>query len=261
MKKEAMTIVSSTAALLILLSAGVVLAATMVIRLQDGTTVSYDTAQVASVTFSEGAHSRSAGGAPLFVEEFSDGLSSLWEPIQVVGGNFERFAAIVNGKLTVSVPAGNSWGKTGIMSRNPLFSVDANMAANPLRVSFEFDPAGTTGYIIALSQAKDPDVWRVQNAWFHWGKPTLIEGKAYLVNTQNNGDKGGETRTSGQAPGNVTLAVRPGGVEATMPNGSRISAQISWLKAGVPVYLYVFSHPWNQHEAAALTLKAIRITQ
>ena len=259
MKLSATTPIAT--AVCIILTSCLAVASTMVIRMQDGTSVSYDTGQISAVTFADAPVSSQSGTPPLLMEDFSAGLSSMWEPIQVVGGNFGRFASVANGRLAVSVPAGNSWGKTGIMSRTPLFSVDPGMAANPLKLTFEFDPNATTGYVIALSQAKDADVWRVQNAWFHWGRPTLIEGKAYLVNTQNSGDKGGESRTPSQAPKSVTLSVRPGSVEAVTSHGSRIHAQISWLKAGVPVYLYIFSHPWNQHDAASLALTSIKITQ
>jgi len=256
--------VALSTTLLVLLSSCIAFAATMVIKLQDGSTVSYDTSQVSSVTFTGAVPTVAppqAGAAPLFVEEFNSGLGALWEPIQVAGGNYEKFAAMANNKLTVTVPAGNSWTKTGILSRSPLFSVDANMASNPLKLSFEFDPAGTTGYVIGLSQGKNPDMWHLQNVWFHWYKPTFIEGKAYMTNTQNSGDKGGDSKTPPQAPKNVTLAIRPGSVEATLSGGSQFTANFSWMKPGVPVYLYIFSHPANQQEAAAFVLKSIKISQ
>ena len=261
-KRITASTVALAVALLVLLSSCIAFAATMVIKLQGGSTVTYDTSQVQSVTFVESAPaSTQAGPSPLFVEEFGSGLGALWEPIQVAGGNYEKFAVMANNKLAVTVPAGNSWTKTGIMSRSPLFSVDANMASNPLKLSFDFDPAGTTGYVIGLSQGKNPDMWHLQNVWFHWYKPTFIEGKAYMTNTQNSGDKGGDSKTPSQAPKNVTLAIRPGSVEATMTGGSQFTANFAWLKPGVPVYLYVFSHPANQQEAAAFVLNSIKIFQ
>jgi hypothetical protein len=205
--------------------------------------------------------SENAEGVSLLTETFNSGLSSTWEPIQVVGGNFDRFATVGNGKLSVSVPAGNSWGKTGIMTSRAFFPLSATMAVKPLKLTFDFDADKTTGYVIALSQAKDADVWRVQNVWFHWGIPNPLEGKAYLVNTRNNADKGGESRTPPRAPESVTLAVRPGNVAVTTSDNSTITAGISWLKEGVPVYIYIFSHPWNQGESATFVLKSIRISQ
>ena len=240
-----------------------VYAAPMVIRFHDGSSVTHDTGRISSITF-EGAPQQPTfptAETYLLNEEFANGLSTLWEPIQVVGGNFDRFTTLSPGKLLVNVPAGNSWGKTGIMSRSPLFSIDAGMAANPLKISFEFEPSQTTGYIVAFSQARDADVWRVQNYWFHWGRPTMINGKAYAANTQNSGDKGSEAVTPPQAPKTVTFAVRPGTIEATTSHGTRLVMNLGWMKQGVPVYMYIFSHPWNQHEAASFTLKSIRISQ
>lgn len=248
--------------LAVLVCACLAQAASMVIRFNDGRTVVHDTSRISSITFDV---DQQAGipnaGAYLLNEEFVGGLSGLWEPIQVVGGNFARFAALSQGKLVVSVPPGNSWGKTGIMSRTPLFTVDGGMSMNPLKLSFEFAPEQTTGYIIALAQPKDADVWRVQNYWFHWGQPSMISGRVYVANTQNSGDKGGESATPPQAPATVTLAIRPGSVEATTSQGTRLAMNLGWLKPGVPVYLYVFSHPWNQHGAASFALKSIRVSQ
>jgi hypothetical protein len=242
-------------------------AASMVIRFQDGRTVVHDTNRISSITFDGISHhpqppvSVPSAENYLLNEEFANGLSTLWEPIQVVGGNYERFAALAPGKLAVNVPAGNSWGKTGIMSRSPLFSVDAGMTANPLKISFDFDPNQTTGYVIALAQAKDADVWRVQNYWLHWLRPTMISGKLYAANTQNAGDKVAEAVTPSQAPNTVALAIRPGSVEAITSQGTRLAMNLGWMKQGVPVYLYIFSHPANQHEAASFALKSIRISQ
>ncbi len=239
-------------------------AASMVIRFHDGRAIVHDTNRISSITFDGASHTQtepSSAGAYLLNEEFANGLSNLWAPIQVVGGNFERFAAITNGKLAVNVPAGNSWGKTGIMSHSPLFLIDNGMASNPLKIRFDFDPNQTTGYVIAFSQGKDADVWRVQNYWFHWGRPTMISGKVYVSNTQNSGDKGGEAITPPQAPKTVTFTVKPGTVEAKTSNGTNLVMNLGWMKHGVPVYMYIFSHPWNQHEAAAFTLNSIRISQ
>lgn len=252
-----------TAVLSALVCACLVQAASMSIRFSDGRIVVHDTNRISSITFDGGVPQTSQPemGTFLLNEDFLAGLSTIWEPIQVVGGNFSRFATVAHGKLAVSVPANNSWGKTGIMSRTPLFSVDSGMAANPLKLAFEFVPEQTSGYIIALSQAKDADVWRAQNYWLHWGQPSIISGKIYAANTQNSADKGSEAATPPQAPGTITLAIRPGSVEATTSQGARLSMNLSWLKPGVPVYLYVFSHPWNQHGAAAFALKSIRVSQ
>jgi len=197
----------------------------------------------------------------LFEDEFESGLSPIWEPIQVVGGNFQKFAKIANGKLVVTVPENNSWGKTGIMTKSPAFTVDSGMKDNPLKIVFDFDSKNTTGYVIALSQSKHPDVYGVQNVWFHWGLPSFTEGIAYILNYQNKSESGGNVKTAARAPKTVTMSVRPGNVEVSASDSTRLSCDISWLKEGVPVYVYIFSHPWNQNGSASFSLESVQFVK
>jgi hypothetical protein len=193
-------------------------------------------------------------------EEFKGGkLSALWEPIGVAGGSFKRFARLDPGKLTVSVPAGNSWGKTGVMSREPLFTVEESMAKTPLTIDFAFGNDAGTGYCIVLSAVKDPDVWRQPNVWLHWSRKSDEEGAFYFANTQDSGEDYGEARTAAKADRMVTLSVSPETVKVDTSQGKHLTGSFSWLKAGTPVHLYVFSHPLHAGGPAGLVLHSIRV--
>jgi hypothetical protein len=62
-----------------------------------------------------------AGVEPLPVETVFDGsMSPAWEPISVAGGKFEELARIEGGAPRVDVPEKSSWGKTVLLSAEPL---------------------------------------------------------------------------------------------------------------------------------------------
>ncbi|MCX5796008.1 MAG: hypothetical protein NTY77_10980 [Elusimicrobia bacterium] len=195
-----------------------------------------------------------------FTDEFKGGkLSDRWEPLQAVGGSYKRFVRIDPGKLAVSVPAGNSWGKTGIMSREPLFTVTEAMAKTPLTLDFALGNDQSTGFCIALSAVKDADVWRQSNVWLHWARKSDEEGVFYFTNTQDRDEDYGAAKTDAKPSRMVTLSVSPETVKVDTAQGQHLTGAFSWLKPGTAVYLYVFSHPAREGGAADLVLHSIRM--
>src|SRR3990172_4151708 len=243
---------------------GACLAATIIINFNDGNTAKYDTSQVTSIMFGEGMEvkspAKSAEGNILFTEDFNGGLSPTWEPMACAGGDYKRFAKVEDGKLYVNVPPNNSWGKTGILSKDPMFTVDSNMASKPLKIVFDFDSSMTTGYVIALSTAKAQDVWHHPNVWFYWLKTSAINGVTGMVDTRAEKETtSGQQGPPGQAPKPVTLSIYPERVEATLSDGTRLqSSKLSQLKTGNSVYLYIFSHPTKEGNPSALSLDSVK---
>ena len=201
-----------------------------------------------------------AEAKPLFTEDFGPGYDKTWSPIQVVGGNFAAFAKAGSGALKVVVPAGNSWGKTGLMTKAPLFTVKDEMAAAPLKLEFAFEPEETTGYVIALSAAQIADIWVTQNLWLHYCPTTPAKGTFNFVNTQNGGENYGANEVVGKAPETVTLFLKPASARFETSNGGSKEGTFSWMKTGTPVYAYVFSHPCAESGPAAFTLRSVRLT-
>lgn len=240
--------------------AGTALAGTMIIRLKDGTSASYDTAQIESVRFSDAGGSGSTReGRALFEERFAGNLSEAWEKIEVVGGNFSKFAINTATAFAVVVPAGNYWGKTGIMSRDRFFTVNSNMEENPLKIKLTFDPDKTTGFCLALSEGKNADVWVLGNMWFHFGRKSATETFANFVNTQNGGENYGSAEGPGESPETVTLTIKPGFIRAETSTGMVREGKFAWLKPGTSAYFYLFSHPAEVNGPAAFALKSIRM--
>jgi len=214
----------------------------------------------AAAASAETAQPRPAAAGQRFTEEFRGGrLSALWEPLQAVGGSFKRFARLDPGRLTVSVPEGNYWGKTGIMSREALFTVSEAMAKNPLTLDFAFGDDRSTGFCIALSAVKDADVWRQPNVWLHWAKKSDEEGVFYFANTQDREEDYGAAKTEAKPARMVTLSVLPETVRVDTSQGRHLTGTFSWLKPGTRVYLYVFSHPAREGGSADMVLHSIRM--
>lgn len=249
--------------------AGSCLATTIIINFNDGNTVKYDSSQIMSIMFGDAAAAKAqakpqvkpAEGNLLFTEDFNTDIAGMWEPNASAGGDYMRFARLQGGKLEVSVPAGNNWGKTGIMSKEPMFTVDGNMESKPLKIVFDFDPAKTTGYVIALSTAKAQDIWHHPNVWFYWLKTSAINGVTAMLDTRVEKDThSGDKVTPGQAPKQVTLSIYTERAEALLSDGTRLeSRKLSQLKAGNSVYLYIFSHPTKAGSPSAFSLDSIKI--
>ncbi|MBI5208692.1 MAG: hypothetical protein HY927_01810 [Elusimicrobia bacterium] len=242
-----------------LLAAGTALAGTMVIKMKDGTTAAYDTAQIESVRFSESGARSAREGKALYEENFAGSLSAAWEKSEVAGGNFDKFARATGGAFEVSVPAGNSWGKTGIVSRDRLLTVNAGMEENPLKLKLTFDPDKTTGFCIALAESKVSDVYWTTNMWFHFGRKSLTETTAGLANTRNDTESYTGDEGPSEIPETVTFTVKPGFIRAETSTGIAREGKFSWLKPGVSAYLYVFSHPMHQNDPSTMALKSIRL--
>ena len=133
--------------------------APMTIVFNNGSMVTYDTDEIKSITFSGTSATPVASpyGPPFTIvqpnimEDFQNGLGDRWDPVAVVGGDFGRFARFESGKLIVNVPQGNSWGKTGVQSKQPIFTVDRSFAAQPGLILIKTDPTLTTGFVVTLA--------------------------------------------------------------------------------------------------------------
>jgi len=229
-------------------------ASTMSIWFKDGKKVEYDTTQINLINFYESGSSARETETPVFTDNFRR-LEPAWETYGVVGGNFQAFAKVEPGRLTVRVPGGNSWGKTGLMSREPFLTIEDS----PVRVQVELDERETTGVCVAFSAVRDLDIWREQNVWMTWVKGSETEGSAWFGNTQNGGEQAGEFKTGPVAPRTITVTLQPGKAELTLAGGKKVSQAISWLKTGTPVYFTVFSHPAREYAAVTTVVRSIKV--
>jgi hypothetical protein len=197
----------------------------------------------------------------VFTENFDQGFRNVWAPVSAAGGNFARFGRVEKGKVLVSVPAGNSWGKTGVRTLQPVFKVDDTMKANPMQIVLDFDPVNTTGYIAAIAPESHPDVVHAMQSWFHWYRRPNGEAGMYLRTFRTNQTAGLSpgVKAPAAAPRQIVFSVRPGSVEVFTSSGETFTLTQDWLKSGTPVYLHVHSHPGPEGDPASFALDTVTV--
>ena len=141
------------------------------------------------------------------------------------------------------------------MSKMPFITVQDS--ADAQKVELAFDDA--TGVVIGLSPVKGADMWWNQNMWLHWYKASVTSGNINFTNTQNDKENYGSAATPAKAPAKVTLFIKPGSIRFETSQGSSKEGTFAWLKAGTPVYLYIFSHPPTEASPAGFTLKSVKV--
>lgn len=180
-------------------------------------------------------------------------LGRWWSPLAGQGGDFRAHARLDDGEVAVDVPAGARWGKVGIYSPGALLWLDRFGPGAEAGVTFEFDPARTTGFVVALSplyNLKDNDPSR-PHVWVQWNaKEDGSGGRASILINPDIRKTAWEGDTPASAPDKVTVRVSPDGVlvqglggpeerypwKCAMPNlGLRVYAFSQAEKGGLPV--------------------------
>ena len=106
------------------------------------------------------------GVAPLPVETVFDGRENpAWKPIGVAGGDFTAFARYDDGALRIDVPEGNWWGKTGLLSVDPLVRLDRRVWTTPTRIELQLGTDRPQNFNFALSTKRLADMWHDHKAW------------------------------------------------------------------------------------------------
>ena len=185
-------------------------------------------------------------------------LGSVWDKLSAVGGNFDRFARFDNSGLKIDVPAGNGWGKTGLMAKQPMFKI----GKKPISVTVQVDPTATTGFAVAFAASQHPDVALINNAWMSWVRNAKGGGDIWLGNIQDawsGRNKGVSEPTSGSAPASFAYTLEPGRITVQPAGYAPLSVEIEWLKEGVSIYPHVFTHPTESGKASSLRLVGFQV--
>ena len=81
---------------------------------------------------------------------FEGSLGDQWKELSWSGGDYKKFARIQNSVLLVSVPAGNSYGNTGIRSSEPLIEFPEEDSKFATRLSLSIEPELSSAFVVAL---------------------------------------------------------------------------------------------------------------
>lgn len=193
------------------------------------------------------------GVAELPVTAWFEGRSDpRWQGVGVAGGVFERFARYQDGRLMVAVPAGNGWGKTGLLSQDPLVRLDEHCGRSPARIRVRMDPSRTSGAVLALSNRQVPDMWLDHVAWasvFQQADGTVrlgLHASPYqewsrVVDVSWNGE--------------LELVVGDGFATVSIPGGPTIRGSGLPVGPGSQLYATLLSHSATENEPNQMALQ------
>lgn len=173
-------------------------------------------------------------------EEFTSGLGNSWVQVQGGGGDFAKHVSFSGGEMIVNAPEGSWWGKAGIRSKEPYFTV----GADPYSIVFEVDQAKTNGFIIALSDTgRSEDPWNIQNVWISFHQSPNSSQASFGMSNFGNPKETSKSLNDidHKAPEKLTVTVKSGSVSVCTSFGYSLTGNYAWLKPGTKVYLYTFA--------------------
>lgn len=187
---------------------------------------------------------------------FDGQMSESWQTLSVAGGDFSRFARFEDGALLIDVPAGNSWGKTGIWSRFPVVMPVAGDEVRSLR--FGFDAAATTSFVLALGPADNPEEWETHDVRFAWSRSE--DGAAGTARLYVRRQEVWRLATASDAPESIVLSVGGDGVvKIELPDGRWMEAVLPGVIAPEGYRIYALAHAPNHNLAAKMALRSIAL--
>ena len=202
------------------------------------------------------------GVAPLPTETVFEGRpSEAWEPIGVAGGDFDAFARYENGRLVIDVPEGNSWGKTGLLSVEPLVRLDERVWQTPTRIELQLDPGQPQTLNMSLSTRRKADMWASHKAWLslryladrnRWAlalRDSPYDTWSYEIDAD-------WMRENWDGRLWVDLGNEWGAVE--IPGGPRLRTNLS-IGDGHHLYAVIQAHPPGEDKAAYLGLERVSV--
>lgn len=197
------------------------------------------------------------GVAPLPMTRLFDGATGPnWEPAAAWGGNYDAFARIDVGRLSVNVPAGNRWGMTGLLSSEPVLRLDLRNAIAPARLDLTLDPKADPAFNLALSRSKTPDMWPDHVIWFTLSQ---VPGRDVWAMTLHCSPYQTWTREidaawiEAQWDGRVQIDVGLGWASIALPGGPILRGEVPSMD-GDALYATVMTHAAGENLAARLDL-------
>ena len=196
-------------------------------------------------------------------ESLFDGkLDERWVQHSAEGGDFERDAHWEDGTLAVKVAAGHGEGNVGILSPKALVWLDDFGLKAETTVTFNFDPAETTGFAISLAapgyggvRGNPPGAPDRTMVWTQSpdGKPA----KAEFYKNLTSRSPFRALDLPAEAPDKVTVTLRPYEISWSIDGGEEVVAEFPEARPGQGLHLYVYSQAAARDAAVSMKLKSI----
>jgi hypothetical protein len=193
--------------------------------------------------------------AAVFPSSEADG----WHEKASSGGDFAAFAALGADGLEVSVPAGHSWGVTGLVSARPMLGLpDGDDTPAPQRLRGIVDPAVSHAFAVAILPEAEGDVWL---SALGYADVYRVEDDRFRVRiyTCGSGSRVAETFVDATWSGIFDLIVRPDRLELAL-DGQHLSATtFACLPPKTGAHVAVVAVAAQENEPASLRLTGLSI--
>lgn len=189
---------------------------------------------------------------------FSGPLGTAWKPLATAGGNFERFARAARDGLVVDVPAGNAWGKTGIVSAAGIVPVPADGTPEGTRLALRFDPAATSSFAVTLAGRADGDEWNSQDVRFAWSAEA--DGQRSKLTVWVRQVEVMSAILPLAVAESLTVSLSPDGfATAEIADGGIVEARLPPDLRGKRLFLSALAHAPGVNNAARMSLRSIAL--
>jgi hypothetical protein len=176
-----------------------------------------------------------------------------WETVGINGGDFAKFGKLTDGQPVVSVPAGDGWRNTGVLSKTPFVVLDPFASEAPYRLRFKFDPRPPSDFVIQLMSPRTWD-WHYQMAVVGVNRRDGKSPDLYLRYCP-----GADIRRPmpAQWNGDFEIVLHQGWFTAGIPGAFAVRCESGSLGDGLQLFAGVVSAPEKQGEPAAFALQNV----
>jgi hypothetical protein len=193
---------------------------------------------------------------------FDGKLDDHWVQHSAEGGDFERDARLENGALVVNVPSGNGDGNVGILSPKALVWLDDFGLKAETTVTFNFDPAQTTGFAVSLAvpgyggvRGNPPGAPDRTMVWTQSPDGKSAKAEFYENLTSRKPFRTLDLPPAG--PSKATVTLRPYEIAWSIHGGEEVVAEFPEARPGQGLHLYVYSQAAVRDAPVAMKLKSI----
>ena len=190
-----------------------------------------------------------------------------WELASIAGEGFIQYERFDNDRLTVDIPEKKSqWGKTGLLSTEPVLRLDDRILSTTHNMTLKFDPKETSGFQLMFHSSKIADMWgQHMKAAVSFIRITegRHRGKHVLSLRRSNGPYGVWERAVDSEwvdqhwNGIIELETGDRWMSASIPDGPSVRGTELGLTKGSEVFMTVYSHPEKPYGASRMVLERI----
>ncbi len=199
------------------------------------------------------------GGARIVL--FDGALGARFATHQAHGGDFVKHARLGRDGLTVEAPKDSGWAKVGVRSPGALFFLDRWSEGASAELVFKFDPARTTGFVIALTApgappGGEPDAPALT---LHWRRNANGAGARATMYLSPAREPAFDAQLLDPAPEEVRIVLSPDGARVIAEGWPDRSRPWDVLQEGQGLRVWTYAHPDQNGQPVRMALRSIAL--